>query len=140
MVVAHVAGSSGRRPGTMRIMPTSPPSRRPGPPWLEGRRSGTEEGDISPVFAALEHAAGDFTTLGKNPLLEGSSPPSDTFSNLFCKEAFRGRMHTAGLRIIVQGYSYRYRYRVLIGKDAGGCDSLQHTHVGWPEVPQRAGP
>ena len=41
-------------------------------------RSGTEAGDISPVFAALEHAAGDFTTLGKNPLLEGSSPPSDT--------------------------------------------------------------
>ena len=41
-------------------------------------RSGTEEGDISPVFAALEHAAGDFTTLGKNPLLEGSSPPSVT--------------------------------------------------------------
>jgi hypothetical protein len=29
-------------------------------------RSGTEAGDISPVFAALEHAAGDFTTLGKN--------------------------------------------------------------------------
>jgi hypothetical protein len=43
-------------------------------------RSGTEEGDISPVFAALEHAAGDFTTLGKNPLFEGSSPPSDTQS------------------------------------------------------------
>src|SRR5271157_284171 len=43
-----------------------------------GPRSGTEAGDISPVFAALEHAAGDFTTLGKNPLLEGSSPPSDT--------------------------------------------------------------
>ena len=41
-------------------------------------RSGTEEGDISPVFPALEHAAGDFTTLGKNPLLEYSSPPSDT--------------------------------------------------------------
>ena len=37
-------------------------------------RSGTEAGDISPVFAALEHAAGDFTTLGTNPLLEGSSP------------------------------------------------------------------
>ena len=37
-------------------------------------RSGTEAGDISPVFAALEHAAGDFTTLGKNPLLEYSSP------------------------------------------------------------------
>ena len=30
-------------------------------------RSGTEAGDISPVFAALEHAAGDFTTLGTNP-------------------------------------------------------------------------
>ena len=45
-------------------------------------RSGTEAGDTSPVFAALEHAAGDFTTLGKNPLLEGSSPPSDTFSKL----------------------------------------------------------
>jgi hypothetical protein len=28
-------------------------------------RSGTEAGDISPVFAALEHAAGDFTTLGE---------------------------------------------------------------------------
>ncbi len=41
-------------------------------------RSGTEAGGISPVFAALEHAAGDFTTLGKNPPLEGSSPPSDT--------------------------------------------------------------
>ena len=43
-----------------------------------GPRSGTEAGDFSPVFAALEHAAGDFTTLGKNPPLEGSSPPSDT--------------------------------------------------------------
>ena len=41
-----------------------------------GSRSGTEAGDISPVFAALEHAAGDFTTLGKNPSLEGSSPSS----------------------------------------------------------------
>jgi hypothetical protein len=39
--------------------------------------SGTEEGDISPVSVALEHAAGDFTTLGKNPLHGGSSP-SDT--------------------------------------------------------------
>jgi hypothetical protein len=38
MVGALVAGSSGRHPGTMRIMPTSPPSRRLGPPWLEGRR------------------------------------------------------------------------------------------------------
>ena len=38
-----------------------------------GSRSGTEAGDVSPVFAALEHAAGDFTTLGKNPLLECSS-------------------------------------------------------------------
>jgi hypothetical protein len=38
-------------------------------------RSGTEAGDIPPVFTALEHAAGDFTTLGKNPLLECSSPP-----------------------------------------------------------------
>jgi hypothetical protein len=36
--------------------------------------SGTEEGDISPVFAPLEHAAGDFTTLGKDPLHGGSSP------------------------------------------------------------------
>ena len=27
-----------RRPGTMRIMPTSPLSRRPGPSWLEARR------------------------------------------------------------------------------------------------------
>src|SRR6266700_4341251 len=43
-----------------------------------GPRSGTEAGDISPVFAVLEHAAEDLTTLGKNPLLEGSSPPSDT--------------------------------------------------------------
>jgi len=34
-------------------------------------RSGTEAGDISPVLAALEHATGDFTALGKNPLLEG---------------------------------------------------------------------
>ena len=41
-------------------------------------RSGTEAGDVSPVFAALEHAAGDFTTLGKNPPLGGSSPPSRT--------------------------------------------------------------
>ena len=38
MAGAVIASSSGRRPGTMRIMPTSPPSRRPGPPWLEGRR------------------------------------------------------------------------------------------------------
>jgi len=29
-----------------------------------GPRSGTEAGDVSPVFAALEHAAGDFTALG----------------------------------------------------------------------------
>jgi hypothetical protein len=41
-------------------------------------RSGTEAGDISPVFAALEHAAGDLTTLGTNPLHGGSSPPSRT--------------------------------------------------------------
>jgi hypothetical protein len=49
--------------------------------WNTGSspHSGTEAGDISPVFAALEHAAGDFTTLGKNPLLGGSSPPSDTW-------------------------------------------------------------
>ncbi len=39
------------------------------------RGSDTEEGDISPIFAALEHAAGDFTTLGRNPLLGGSSSP-----------------------------------------------------------------
>ncbi len=39
--------------------------------------SGTEAGDISPVFAALEHAAGDFTILGESPPLEYSSP-SDT--------------------------------------------------------------
>jgi hypothetical protein len=45
-----------------------------------GPRSGTEAGDISPVFVALEHAAGDFTTLGKNPLHGGSSPPSDTLN------------------------------------------------------------
>ena len=38
MVGALVAGSSGRHPGTMRIMPTSPTSRRLGPPWPEGRR------------------------------------------------------------------------------------------------------
>lgn len=38
-------------------------------------RSCTEASDIFPVFAALEHAAGDFTTLGTNPLLGGSSPP-----------------------------------------------------------------
>ena len=43
-----------------------------------GPRSGTEAGDISPVFTVLEHAAGDLTTLGKNPLHGGSSPPSDT--------------------------------------------------------------
>ncbi len=51
--------------------------------WNAGSspRSGTEAGDISPVFAAPEHAAGDFTTLGKNPLLEGSSPPSDTLGH-----------------------------------------------------------
>ena len=49
--------------------------------WNTGSspRSGTEAGDIPPVFAVLEHAAGDFTTPGKNPLLEYSSPPSDTF-------------------------------------------------------------
>jgi hypothetical protein len=45
-----------------------------------GPRSGTEAGDISPVFAALEHAAGDLTTLGTDPLLGGSGHPSDTFS------------------------------------------------------------
>jgi hypothetical protein len=42
-----------------------------------GPRSGTEAGDISPVFTAPEHAAGDFTTPGTNPPLECSSP-SDT--------------------------------------------------------------
>jgi hypothetical protein len=41
-------------------------------------RSGTEEGDISPVFGALEHAAGDFAALGTVHSLECSSPPSDT--------------------------------------------------------------
>ena len=40
--------------------------------------SGTEAGDSSPVFAALEHAAGDFTALGTDHSLECSSPPSDT--------------------------------------------------------------
>ena len=40
-----------------------------------GPRSGTEAGDISPVFAALEHAAGDFTTLGTN-LGHSNSPYS----------------------------------------------------------------
>ena len=52
--------------------------------WSTGSspRSGTEAGDISPVFAALEHAAGDFTTLGKNPRRGCSSPPSDTFSKI----------------------------------------------------------
>jgi hypothetical protein len=43
-----------------------------------GPRSGTEAGDISPVSAVLEYAAGDFTTLGTDPSLECSSPPSDT--------------------------------------------------------------
>ena len=38
MAGAVIAGSSGRRPGTMRIMPISPSSRRLGPSWLEGRR------------------------------------------------------------------------------------------------------
>ena len=42
--------------------------------------SGTEAGDSSPVFAALEHAAGDFTALGTDHSLECSSPPSDTQS------------------------------------------------------------
>ena len=48
--------------------------------WNTGSSScsGTEEGDISPVFVVLEHATGDFTTLGKDPLHGGSSPPSDT--------------------------------------------------------------
>jgi hypothetical protein len=41
--------------------------------------SGTEAGDISPVFAALEHAARDFTALGTDHSLECSSPPSDTW-------------------------------------------------------------
>jgi hypothetical protein len=39
-----------------------------------GPCSGTESGDLSPDFAALEHAAGDFTALGKDPLHGGSSP------------------------------------------------------------------
>jgi hypothetical protein len=46
----------------------------------------------------------------------GSSPPSDTFSNLFRKGGFRGFMHAAGLRVIILRCSYRYRYRVLIGQ------------------------
>ena len=41
--------------------------------------SGTEEHDISPVSAALEHAAGDLTTLGMDPSLECSSPPRTLF-------------------------------------------------------------
>ena len=36
--MALVTGSSGRHLGTMHVMPTSPPSRRMGPPPLEGRR------------------------------------------------------------------------------------------------------
>ena len=54
-------------------------------------RSGTEAGDISPVFTALEHAAGDLATLGKNPPLEGSSPPSDTFSKYISYRYLYGR-------------------------------------------------
>ena len=49
-----------------------------------GPCSGTEAGDISPVFAALEHAAGDFTTLGKDPLHRGSSPPRTHIPILAC--------------------------------------------------------
>jgi len=40
--------------------------------------SDTQAGDISPIFTALEHAAGDITALGTNPPHGGSSPPSDT--------------------------------------------------------------
>ena len=78
----HSGASCLTRPGHRRIVwpheiPDSGISHRNAG---SSPRSGTEAGDISPVFAALEHAAGDFTTLGKNPLLEGSSPPSDTQS------------------------------------------------------------
>src|SRR5260370_39044559 len=41
-----------------------------------GPCSGTEAGDLSPVFAALEHSAGDFTALGKDPCMGFKS--SDT--------------------------------------------------------------
>jgi len=85
-------------------------------------RSGTEAGDISPVSVALEHAAGDFTALGTDHSLEGSSPPSDTFSNFFCKKPFAGARTLQGYALVfrsIQRYSYRYRYRVLMGQ--GRC-------------------
>ena len=55
-----------------------------------GPRSGTEAGDISPVFAALEHAAGDFTTLGKNPLLEYSIGHVKWLCREFCDPVTQG--------------------------------------------------
>jgi hypothetical protein len=68
------------------------------------------------------------------------SRSSDTFSNFFCEEALRGCTYTAGLCISIQRYSYRYRYRMLIGQPAGDRHSLRRTDFHWPEVPQGAGP
>jgi hypothetical protein len=73
----HSGASRLTRPGHRRIVwpheiPDSGISHRNAG---SSPRSGTEAGDISPVFAALEHAAGDFTTLGTDPSLECSSPP-----------------------------------------------------------------
>jgi hypothetical protein len=50
-------------------------------------RSGTEEGDISPVFAVLEHAAGDFTTLGARASL-GVQVPPDTRTPAVAEDRF----------------------------------------------------
>ena len=105
--------------------------------WNTGSspRSDTEEGDISPVFAALEHAAGDFTTLGKNPLLEYSSPPSDTFSNFFSvTRPFAVAYPLRGCALfrdvhIVTGIA------CLEVKNTDCRHSLQHSDFHWPEVP-----
>jgi hypothetical protein len=68
-----------------------------------------------PVFPYTQ-----FSAVANGPIWgNGLCRSSDTFLNFFCKEHFRGCMPTAGQRIVIQRYSYRYRYRVLMGQ--GRC-------------------
>ena len=107
-----------------------------------GPRSGTEAGDISPVFTALEHAAGDFTTLGTDPLLEYSSPPSDTFSkrlstlaqNVYRRPGYRGRGASCGQALALGGPAR------IHGQDRHGAAELEGGASELARVPEAENP
>jgi hypothetical protein len=92
--------------------------------------SGTEEGDISPVSVALEHAAGDFTTLGKNPLHGGSSPLGH--ETCTCRDDSGHSGTSPGLRLPpvpgdqVAGSPPFLRFLRFVGAERPGCQ------LAWP--------